>query len=102
MISGFLKLRLKYEDYEVLMVDINRRSYKKEQVAVCKSFQNNILNLFCLRYGLSYDSVSWRKIKEKKNKKDQKQANLCDDVDDGYLTGDERNKRAEDRGGPLC
>lgn len=47
--------------------------------------------------------VSWRKIKEKDNKKDQKQVNLSDDVDDGYLTGDERNKRAEDgKGGPLC
>ena len=47
-------------------------------------------------------NVSWRKIKEKEDKKDQKQVNLCDDVDDGYLTGDERYKRTEDRGGPLC
>ena len=50
-----------------------------------------------------YFFVSWRKIKEKDNKKDQKQVNLSDDVDDGYLTGDEINKRAEDgKGGPLC
>ena len=30
----------------------------------------------CSAYGLSYDNVSWRKIKEKENKKDQKQANF--------------------------
>ena len=60
------------------------------------------LSLVVLSVVLLSCNVSWRKIKEKEDKKDQKQVNLCDDVDDGYLTGDERYKRTEDRGGPLC